>query len=49
MMIPLCVSSQYISKTTGNWDIGIESEVMTVIDVIVELTLLPLDDEIIIN
>ena len=36
MMIPLFVSSQYISKTTGN-------------DVIVELTLLPLDDEIIIN
>jgi len=63
MMIPLCVSSQYISKTTGNWDIGTKSEVMTVIaptnetfdytflksDVIVELTLLSLDDGIIIN
>jgi hypothetical protein len=62
-MIPLFVSSHYISKTTVNWDIGIESEVMTVIaptnetfdytflksDVIVELTLLPLDDGIIIN
>ena len=63
MMIPLFVSSQYISKTTGNLDIGTKSEVITVIsptnetfdytflasDVLVVLTLLPLDDEITMN